>query len=325
MEPLQQKDPPRLLDLVRRAIRIRHYSQRTEKAYVGWIRRFIRHNDLRHPKEMGGKEVNDFLSHLATERKVGASTQNQALSALLFLYRNVLNVELPWLDDLVRAKKPQRIPIVLSRIEVRLLLGELAGSAWLAASLMYGSGLRLMECMHLRIQDVSLSRRELTVRDGKGGKDRITMLPTTLREPLNKQMEASRRIHRRDLAAGAGRVALPDALARKYPGAAREWGWQWVFPATRTYREKPSGLIRRHHLHESTVQRAVKSAVHRTGLSRRACCHTLRHSFATHLLESGYDIRTIQELLGHKDISTTMVYTHVLNRGGSGVLSPLDT
>lgn len=322
--PESRRRPERLLDRLHETIRIRHYSRRTGRAYAGWVKRFVRFHGMRHPEEMGGEEVTTFLSDLAVRRRVSASTQNQALSALLFLYRHVLEIDLPWLDDLVRAKKPQRVPTVLSRAEVRSLLDQLEGPVLLAASLMYGSGMRLLECLRLRIQDVDFGRSELMIRDGKGAKDRITLLPGSLHGPLKEQMRRGREIHRQDLAVGAGSVELPDAIVRKYPRAAREWPWQWVFPATRVYRHKETGQRRRHHLHETVVQREVKSAVVRAGLSRRASSHTLRHSFATHLLEAGYDIRTIQELLGHKDVSTTMIYTHVLNRGGRGVKSPLD-
>jgi integron integrase len=314
----------KLLDDVRAAIKVRRFSPRTEKAYIGWIRRYVRHHGLRHPRELGPDEVTAFLSHLAVDGRVAASTQNQALSALLFLYRHVLEVDLPWLDGVVRAKRPQRLPVVLSRAEVRALIAQLRGPERLVASLLYGAGLRLLEAMHLRVQDLDFDRSELTVRNGKGAKDRVTLLPEALHRPLQKQLEFARGVHRADLAAGAGAVALPDAIGRKYPRAAWEWPWQWVFPATRTYLDRESGRRRRHHLHETVVQREVRAAVIRAGLARRASCHTLRHSFATHLLEDGYDIRTIQELLGHKDVSTTMIYTHVLNRGGRGVKSPLD-
>jgi integron integrase len=317
-------EAPRLIDQVRRAIKVRHYSPRTEKAYVGWIVRYVRFHALRHPAEMGADEVTEFLSHLATGPRVAASTQNQALSAILFLYKHVLEVDLPWLDGLVRAKRPQRIPTVMSRAEVRHLLEQMHGTPRLVASLLYGSGMRLMECMRLRVQDLDLGRSEIRVRDGKGAKDRVTMLPESLHQGLEAQLIYARGLHRQDLAAGGGAVAMPESLRRKYPNAEREWMWQWVFPATRTYTCRETGQTRRHHLHETVVQREVRSAAIRAGIPRRCGCHTLRHSFATHLLESGYDIRTIQELLGHRDVSTTMVYTHVLNRGGRGVRSPLD-
>jgi integron integrase len=273
---------------------------------------------------MGEPEISGFLSSLATDGQVSASTQNQALSALLFLYQEVLRRDLEWLQDVVRAKRPIRLPVVLTRDEVDAVLGELQGSPWLMASLMYGSGLRLMECCRLRVKDIELTRGEITVRDGKGSKDRLTLLPLKLRQPLSSHLDQVFRLHQQDLRRGHGRAPLPGALVRKYPNAPREWGWQWVFPATRFYREDGTGVLYRHHLHESVVQRAVKVAVRAARIHKPASCHTLRHSFATHLLEAGYDIRTIQELLGHNDVATTMIYTHVLNRGGRGVRSPLD-
>ena len=315
---------PRLLDRVRDAIRARHYSRRTEKAYVGWVRRFVLFHGKRHPSEMGQAEVSAFLSHLAVQGGVSASTQNQALSALLFLYRDVLGNDIGWLDDVVRAKRPERVPTVLSREEVAAVLGHLRGPEALIAALLYGAGLRLLEGCRLRVKDVDLARGEIVVRDGKGARDRVTMLPRRIVPELAAQLERVRRQHTDDLAQGRGSVEMPDALERKYPRAAFELAWQWVFPATRHYRDPASGLERRHHLHESVVQKAVRAAVQHAGIARRASCHTLRHSFATHLLEAGYDIRTIQELLGHQDVSTTMIYTHVLNRGGRGVRSPLD-
>ena len=315
---------PKLLDRVREAIRTRHYSPRTERTYVGWIRRFILFHGKRHPRDMGESEVVAFLSSLATTGRVSASTQNQALSALVFLYSEVLGERLDWLNGIVRAQRPVRIPVVLSRDEVRALLSQLEGTVWLMASLMYGSGLRLLECVELRVKDVDLDLREIRVRDGKGRKDRVTTLASTLVDPLKGQLTRVRALHDQDLADGCGWVALPDALARKYPNAGREWGWQWMFPATRHYVDRHTGQRRRHHLHESVPQRLVRAAVVRAGLTKPASCHTLRHSFATHLLETGHDIRTIQELLGHRDVSTTMIYTHVLNLGGRGVRSPLD-
>jgi integron integrase len=317
--------PPRLLDVVRERIRTRHYSRRTERAYVGWIRRFILFHGKRHPRDMAEAEVVAFLTSLAVVDNVAASTQNQALSALVFLYKDVLQRDLDWLNGLVRARRPQRLPVVLTRDEVHALLAQLDGVVWLMASLMYGSGLRLMECAELRVKDVDLAKAELRVRDGKGRKDRVTMVPTRLLDPLTRHLVEVTRLHDVDVARGHGWVVLPDALSRKYPNAGRDLSWQWVFPATRTYVDPESGRRHRHHLHESLVQRTVKRGVERAGLTKRASSHTLRHSFATHLLESGYDIRTIQELLGHKDVSTTMVYTHVLNRGGRGVKSPLDS
>jgi integron integrase len=315
---------PRLLDEVRGRLRRLGMSLRTEEAYVGWIRRFIVANGKRHPRGLGAREVEAFLTHLATHGKVAASTQNQALSALLFLYREVLQQNLPWLENIRRAKRPQRLPVVLSRDEVARLLSEMSGVTWLMASLLYGSGMRLMECVRLRVQDVDFARREITVRQGKGGKDRRTMLPAMSVEALQGQLAEARRVHERDSAAGFGEVWLPNALARKYPHAAREWGWQYVFPASARSVDPRSGEVHRHHLDETVLQRAVKRAARISGIAKPATCHTLRHSFATHLLEAGHDIRTIQELLGHKDVATTQIYTHVLNRGGHGVLSPLD-
>ncbi len=307
---------PRLLDRVRIQIRTRHYSRRTEKAYVGWIRRFILFHGRKHPATMGEAEVSQFLSALATQAKVSASTQNQALAALLFLYRDVLGQGLEWLDGLVRARRPARIPIVLTREEVGAVLRPLRGVEWLMASLLYGSGLRLLECCRLRMKDVDLERRELVVRDGKWQKDRITVLPEKVREPLAAHLARVRGQHLEDVRDGRGSVELPDAIERKYPRAPWEIGWQWNFPATRFYRDPVTGRERRHHLHESVLQKAVRQAALTAGIRKHATCHTLRHSFATHLLEDGYDIRTIQELLGHSDVSTTMIYTHVLNRGG---------
>jgi integron integrase len=310
---------------MRTALRARHYSRRTEQAYCLWVRRFIRFHGLRHPAQMSEPEINAFLSHLATEEHVSASTQTQALSALLFLYRHVLHREVGTLDGLVRARKDRRLPVVLTRDEVRQVLAQLDGDLWLIASLLYGSGLRLTECLRLRVQDLDLARGELTIRDGKGGKDRVTMLPEALTAPLRRHLARVRELHARDLAAGWGRVRLPDAVDRKYPLAAADWRWQWVFPQRRRWRNPATGEQGRHHVHETVVQRAMGDAVRRAGLTKRASCHTLRHSFATHLLEAGYDIRTIQELLGHKDVRTTMIYTHVLNRGGRGVRSPIDS
>jgi integron integrase len=305
-------------------LRARHGSRRTEKAYVGWIRRYILFHGKRHPSDMGAAEVTQFLSALAVQRNVAASTQNQALSALLFLYREVLGQELPWLDEIVRAKQPARIPVVLSRGEVHAILGALDGPVRLLALLLYGSGLRLLEALRLRVKDVDFARNQITVRGGKGDRDRVTMLPAAVSIDLTKHLETVHEQHEADLRAGAGWVELPWALARKYPHAGREWGWQWVFPATRTYLHRETGQRRRHHLHESVLQRAVKAAVRSNGIAKRATCHTFRHSFATHLLEDGSDIRTVQELLGHRDVTTTMIYTHVLNRGPAGVRSPAD-
>jgi integron integrase len=315
---------PRLLDRVRTALRTRHYSRRTETAYVGWIRRFILFHKKRHPSEMAAPEVGAFVSHLATVSQTSASTQNQALAALLFLYKEVLGRELEWIGDLVHARRPQRLPVVLTRAEVADLLAHLEGPSRLIGSLLYGSGLRLLEALTMRVKDVDLGRRELTVRDGKGRKDRVTMVPESLIDGLTAHLAGVRRQHELDLKRGAGNVELPDAIARKYPGASRDWIWQWVFPASRRYTAPMSGEVRRHHVHETVVQRAVRSASRAARIPKMATPHTLRHSFATHLLESGYDIRTIQELLGHSSVNTTMIYTHVLNRGPHGVRSPLD-
>jgi integron integrase len=315
---------PKLLDRVRHAVRARHYSRRTEKAYVHWIKRYIFFHGKRHPGDMGGAEVGEFLTALAVRDRVAASTQNQALNALLFLYREVLGIQLPWLDDVVRAKRSQHLPVVLSRGETQAVLGQLEGVPRLMAVLLYGAGLRLLECCRLRIKEVDFAANQITVRDGKGGKDRRTVLPAAVKADLARHVERVRKQHERDLAHGAGWVELPWALDRKYPNAGREWGWQWVFPATRFYWDAATGQHRRHHLHESVVQRAVREAVLKAGIGKRATCHTFRHSFATHLLEDGYDIRTVQELLGHRDVSTTMIYTHVLNRGPAAVRSPAD-
>lgn len=315
---------PRLLDRVCAAIRAKHYSPNTETAYLTWIRRFIFFHGRRHPETLGADEVNAFLAHLATGRRVSASTQNQASSALLFLYAHVLNRPLDGLSHVVRAKRAVRLPVVLTRDEVSRVVNRMDGVCALMAGLMYGSGLRLIECCTLRVKDVDFERLEILVRDGKGRRDRRTMLPRALVPQLTVHVESVKAQHDADLAAGAGSVWLPDALAVKYPRAPWEWGWQWVFPATRHYVDRETGVRRRHHLHESVLQRAFKAAVRESGLAKAATCHSLRHSFATHLLERGYDIRTIQELLGHQDVATTMVYTHVLNRGGHGVRSPLD-
>ncbi len=314
----------RLMEVVRRRIRARHYSLRTEQAYLGWIRRFILANGRRHPRELGGAEVEAFLSRLATERSVAASTQNQALSALLFLYREVLRVDLPWMASVLRAKRPRRLPTVLSVEEVRRLLSMMQGRTWLMASLLYGTGMRLMECLRLRVKDVDFARNEILIRNGKGGKDRRTMLPRSLEGPLRREIERARVLHLRDLAEGFGETPLPDALSRKYPGAGREFGWQFVFPAERRAVDPRGGGVHRHHVDDAVLARALKHARAQAGIEKLLSAHTLRHSFATHLLEAGYDIRTIQELLGHKDVATTQIYTHVLNRGGRGVRSPLD-
>jgi integron integrase len=318
---------PPLLTQLRTAIRTRHYSPRTEEAYVQWVRRFIRFCDTRHPRELGPSDVSRFLSHLAVEGKVSASTQNQALSALVFLYRDVLDMPVGWLSALVRAKRPLRVPVVFTKDEVRRVFARLKGRGTpaLVAGLLYGTGMRLLEGLRLRVKDIDFAKHEVVVRGGKGDRDRMTMLAERLEGPLLKHLAVVRTQHERDIAEDAGWVELPGALDLKYPNAGREWGWQWVFPATRTYEDPRTGQRRRHHLHETVVQRAFKEALHATGIAKLGSCHTLRHSFATHLLEAGYDIRTVQELLGHRSLNTTMIYTHVLNRGGRGVQSPADT
>lgn len=315
--------PPGLIQRYRELLQTRHYARRTVKTYEQWLRRFLRFHGLRHPREMGSTEVNAFLSHLAVNEKVSASTQNQARAALLFLYRNLLERELE-LDGVVRARTRQRLPVVLSEAEVRAVRQQLEGEPALVVGLLYGSGLRLMEALRLRVKDLDVERRELTVRDGKGGKDRLTLLPQSVVPALQDHLLRVRSIHQSDLNAGWGRVLMPYALERKYPNASREWGWQWVFPQQKRWRDPETGHQGRHHLDPSVVQKAVKRAVAAAGVSKAASCHTFRHSFATHLLERGQDIRTIQELLGHKDVSTTMIYTHVLNRGPLGVRSPAD-
>ena len=318
------RQKPRLLDEVRRRLRVKHYSRRTEAIYVGWIRRFILANGKRHPRDMGVSEVEAFLTTLAVQGQVAASTQNQALSALLFLYRDVLAIDLPWMENVVRAKQPRRLPVVLSREEVKALLAQLDGRPWLLASLLYGTGMRLMECLRLRVKDVDFARSEITIRDGKGGKDRRTVLPGSLVEPLHREVERARVIHGEDLLAGFGAEWLPHALARKYPTAARDFGWQYMFPSVQRSINPRDGVERRHHFDDGALSRALKRARLRARIEKPLSAHTLRHSFATHMIEAGYDIRTVQELLGHKDVATTQIYTHVLNRGAGGVMSPLD-
>ena len=318
------KGPKRLIDRLREEIRARHYSRRTEKSYWYWIRYFIFFHRKRHPAEMGASEVTAFLSWLATERNVAAATQNQALSALLFLYKHVLGKQLPWLDELVRAQRPVRLPVVLTEAEVRRLLEGMQGGVRLMTALLYGSGLRQIECLSLRVKDLDFAYRQIIVRDGKGGRDRATMLPENLVQPLQAHLGRVRLVHGRDRKEGYGQVWLPHALARKYPRAGCDWGWQFVFPSGNRSTDPESGVVRRHHVHPDTLARAVKGAARAAGIVKPVSCHTLRHSFATHLLERGYDIRTVQELLGHADVSTTMIYTHVMNKGARGVKSPLD-
>ncbi|MCK4538781.1 MAG: integron integrase [Candidatus Krumholzibacteria bacterium] len=316
---------PRLLEMVRAELRKRHYSIRTEQAYVSWIKRYIIFNGRRHPGELGSDEVESFLSYLAVERQVAASTQNQALASILFLYSEVLGIRMGWLDRIVRAKRPKRLPTVLTREEVRLVLDRLRDPVWIAVMLLYGSGLRLMECLHLRVKDIDFAYGQVMIRDGKGGRDRVAPLPDSVKTRLTHHLEYVRHLHETDLVAGRGSVMIPGALARKFPNGNMLWGWQWVFPATRLFKDEETDKVYRYHLHESVIQKAVKKAAGLTGINKRVTCHTFRHSFATHLLQDGYDIRTVQELLGHKDVRTTMIYTHVLNRGGRGVKSPADS
>lgn len=315
---------PRLLEQVREALRSRHYSKRTETSYLQWIKRFIFFHQVRHPREMAEAEVNQFLTHLAVKEKVSASTQNQALSALLFLYRYVLDRQLGQLGNVIRARKSKRLPVVLTRGEVKAVLKHLRGEPRLIAVFMYGTGMRLMECLRLRVKDVDFGASEVTIREGKGDKDRRTMLPEKVRAALLEHLECVQKIHARDLAAGYGRAPLPYALSRKYQTASSDWGWQFVFPQATRWANPKTREQGRHHVDMSIIQKAIKTAVRAAGIDKPATSHSLRHSFATHLLEDGYDIRTIQELLGHKDVSTTMIYTHVLNRGGRGVKSPAD-
>jgi integron integrase len=315
---------PRLVDRVRARMRLAHLSPRTERAYLHWMRRFVAFHGNRHPRELGQQDLEAFLSALATKGNVGPSTQNQALAALLFLYREALELELPWLDGLVRAKKPRRLPVVLTREEAAAVLDALSGTPRLMALLLYGAGLRLLECCRLRVKDVDFGAHELVVRQGKGDRDRRTLLPQAVQAPLREHLQRVRRQHQTDVEMGAGWVELPGALGRKLPGAGREWAWQWVFPASRHYICRVTGQRRRHHLHETVLQKAVRRAARKAGLAKRVTSHAFRHSFATHLLEDGYDIRTVQELLGHRSVRTTMIYTHVLNRGYGAVRSPLD-
>ena len=314
----------RLLDQVRDRIRVKHYSIRTEDAYLHWIKRFILFHRKRHPDEMGAKEIEAFLSHLAVAGKVSSSTQNQAKSALLFLYKDVLGVDLPWMTDIVSAKVPQRLPVVLTRSEVEALFTQMEGTSGLILRLVYGSGMRIMECLRLRVKDIDFERKEIVVREGKGFKDRVTMLPIALTDQLRDHLKRVQLLHEADLRQGFGEVFMPYALAKKYPNAGRSWIWQYVFPSARISKDPRSSRWARHHADEQAIQRCMRAAVRSANIQKHATPHTLRHSFATHLLRSGYDIRTVQELLGHADVSTTMIYTHVLNRGGKGVRSPLD-
>jgi len=322
--PKSERRPQKLLERVIRVARTRHMSERTIEAYTAWVRRYVRYHGMRHPSELGRAEVADFLEHLANERQSSASTQNQAASALQFMYREVLDIPLDLSRAAARPRKPKRLPVVLTRTEVAGVLANLRGTQRTVAELLYGGGLRLLEALRMRLKDIDLERRELTIRDPKGGRDRVTMLPRTTTHRVLEQMETAQELHAQDVAEGAGWVSLPKALHRKYPTAGRERAWQYLFPASKTNVDLTTRRKGRHHLHESSVQRAVKNAVRSAGIVKRASCHTLRHSFATHLLEDGYDIRTIQELLGHRSLRTTMIYTHVLNSGGLGVRSPLD-
>ncbi len=319
-----QPAKPKLLDQLRDRIRLKHYSRRTEDAYLDWAKRYILYHNKRHPQEMGKQEVEAFLTHLATERNVAAATQNQAKAALQFLYKEVLEIQLPWLDEVEQAKKPKRLPVVLTEKEVQALLAQVPQAYALLARLIYGTGMRLLEGLRLRVQDLDFERAELLIREGKGAKDRVTMLPQSLLKPLQEHLKQVRLLHEQDLQKGYGEVWLSESLARKYPHAGREWPWQYVFPSFRLSVDPRSGVTRRHHLDEKGLQRAIKQAAGDAGLTKNVTPHTLRHSFATHLLQAGYDIRTVQELLGHKDVQTTMIYTHVLNKGGMGVTSPLD-
>jgi integron integrase len=315
---------PRLLDQVREAVRVRHYSYRTEEQYVFWVRRYILFHGKRHPLDMGAGEVEAFLSSLAVHGNVAAATQNQALAALVFLYRHVLRQDLPWLNNVVRARKPRRLPLVLTRDETRALLAQLSGVYWLIGTLLYGGGLRLMECLRLRVQDLDFDRGQIMVRNGKGGKDRVTVLPALVVPPLKVHLDTVQERHRLAMQGGFGGVELPPAVVHKNPGATLEWSWQYVFPALDASRDPRTGIRRRHHVMESSVQRQMRTAVRRSGISKPANCHTLRHCFATHMLERGYDIRTVQELLGHANVTTTQLYTHVLGKGANGVSSPAD-
>ncbi|MBI4550936.1 MAG: integron integrase [Candidatus Latescibacteria bacterium] len=316
--------PKKLLDQVREVVRLKHYSLRTEESYVSWIRQYIVFHQMLHPKDLGRQELEAFLTHLAVDQHVAASTQNQALSALLFLYREVLQLDEDWIIEAIRAKQPHRLPVVLTKAEVFTIITAMSGMHQLMAKLLYGCGMRLMECVRLRVKDVDFAQHQIVIRAAKGMKDRVTVLPDSLILPLQERLNHVKLMHDRDLALGYGHVYLPFALERKYPHASQEWGWQYVFPAKSLSSDPRTGLRRRHHVHESSLQKAVKAAARLAGIVKHVHCHTFRHSFATHLLEQGYDIRTVQELLGHADVKTTMIYTHVLNRGGMAVRSPLD-
>jgi integron integrase len=321
-ERTSTEEKPKLLDQVRNQLRSKHYSYKTEKAYVHWIRRFILFHNKRHPNEMGETEINSFLTHLAANEKVSASTQNQALCAVVFLYKHVLKKDLGDFGEFPWAKKRKSLPVVFTREEAKAALQQISGTHWIMAMLLYGAGLRLSECLQLRVKDIDFAYKQITVRDSKGDKDRVTMLPEKIIEPLKKHLEKVKKLHEKDLKEGYGMVYLPDALERKYKNADKEWGWQFAFPASQISTDPRSGIRRRHHVYETVLQKAVKEAIRKAGIFKHASCHTFRHSFATHLLESGYDIRTIQELLGHKSVETTMIYTHVMNKGAMAVKSP---
>lgn len=315
---------PRLLDSVREVLRVHHYSRSTEQAYILWIKQFIYFHNKQHPRDMGADEITAFLTHLAVNRHVSASTQNQALSALLFLYKRVLQVQLPWMDNVIRAKQSRRLPVVFTRQEVKSLLSQFDGTRWLIYSLIYGGGFRIMECLRLRVKDIDFHYKQIIIRDSKGGKDRVTLLPGPLIEPLRTHLARVKALHQQDLDSGFGCVYLPHALSKKFPSACREWGWQFVFPSGNISTDPRSGIQRRHHVYKQSLQRNLKQAIRNAGIVKPASLHTLRHSFATHLLEDGYDIRTVQELLGHKDVKTTQIYTHVMGKGCNGVRSPIE-